>query len=326
LKKKKRKNKLSQTSIQYRSFTEILSIAEALSLIELIRLIHKINPTNESLGFDEVEKRYELKSSLQSLLINRFSESLTVVADSANPQLISLNFKHFSENGCHAIIADLDFEARSWVNTQLDYAKIKSSHRNQGKKNTKKLTDENNFSESQNCENINEIINNSKIITNICPVDEILKNGRRALEEFDYDTSERLFIKAFNLSNGQLAAATALFEFQVNYLAAYNRVIESVNDLAPASKKDPGIKLLIALAKARSGRVVEALGELGFVADEMAVEIYLKGADYYLSKGNIKKATGLYVYLTSFTGSKYKGEIIELGKKIKKLAAVKKVQ
>ncbi|MCP4116287.1 MAG: hypothetical protein GY737_12945 [Desulfobacteraceae bacterium] len=99
---------------------DILAGKTPVTALELIRLIHRINPTKENRGKRETRERYRIKARLQSLLIHEFKDSLRVVPDPGNHGLVSLQLKHFDENGCHALISELDDEAISWVRMEMD--------------------------------------------------------------------------------------------------------------------------------------------------------------------------------------------------------------
>ena len=62
----------------------VLSGKVNVSALELVRMIHRVNPTARDMSGHEAKKRYRLKSEFQSLLINRFGDSLEIQAD--NPE------------------------------------------------------------------------------------------------------------------------------------------------------------------------------------------------------------------------------------------------
>src|SRR5438552_665869 len=87
---------------------------------ELLRLIHAVNPTGRDLAKDEIARRYDIKARLQSLLVRHFSGDLDVVADATDPGVVSLRHRYLPSDGCHARVAALDEDARSWVQLQID--------------------------------------------------------------------------------------------------------------------------------------------------------------------------------------------------------------
>jgi hypothetical protein len=82
---------------------------------ELVRMIHRINPTKEGFGVKLTSDRYRLKTGLQSLLIRRFSEDLLVEQPDVNqPQLIGIRLRNFDEDACHAMIHELSISLSIW--------------------------------------------------------------------------------------------------------------------------------------------------------------------------------------------------------------------
>ena len=73
---------------------------------DLIRMIHRINPTKEGVEPRKAAPKYRLKARLQSLLIRRFGEGLSIEQPDVNrPQLIGIRLRNFDEDACHALIA-----------------------------------------------------------------------------------------------------------------------------------------------------------------------------------------------------------------------------
>ena len=118
---------------------DVLTGEISLSPLELIRMIHRVNPTSDGVRSAEAVERYQLKAKLQSLLIRLHRDGLRVEqTDPEQPQLIGLRLQHFAEDACHALIPELDEDARSWVQRQIDEgncdtvldssADIRSSH------------------------------------------------------------------------------------------------------------------------------------------------------------------------------------------------------
>src|SRR6185437_4130818 len=90
------------------------------SAVELLDLIHQVNPTGRELPARVAELRYRQKARLQSLLVRSFAGEITVVADPEREGTVSLLHRGHGRDACHAVIAELDEEARSWVQLQVD--------------------------------------------------------------------------------------------------------------------------------------------------------------------------------------------------------------
>lgn len=121
---RKRNKKKKQQVDPYLVLEERVSVTAH----ELIRLIHAVNPTSEYISSMESAERYKLKARLQSLLVRRFNEKLLVEQpDPENPKLVGFRLRHFDEDACHSLINELDEDARSWTQRQIDEARTASA-------------------------------------------------------------------------------------------------------------------------------------------------------------------------------------------------------
>jgi len=305
--KKKRKNK----RLQNKELEDILAGRVSVTALELIRLIRRVNPTNKDIAQREAEKRYGIKAQLQSLFINKFKNNLQVIPDPNDERLVSLKLKHFDENACHAVVSELDDPARSWVQMEMNLETIQDS-------------------EFQNSTSVpsgmEESKSTAKTINTQMPLkqevyssDELLVLGAKALEVYDYHACEDFLSRAFSISQGALPAAQALFEFLVDYLAAYERVIELWDSLAKESRKDSRVSAKLALALARSGRIEEALACLDLSRDPSAMEVYVLGCEYYISQNAPDESERLCKILSSSRDHPFASETRALFERIEQL-------
>lgn len=291
---------------------EVLSGKVAVTALELVRLIHKINPTDKNLSSKKVAQQYRLKALLQSLLINKFNDSLLVEQpDSNQPQLIGIRLKHFSEDACHTLLHELDPEAVSWVRSQIDEAadqpevncvgnrasKITST----GKKGTfaAALPE----AEAKPLESNREEKQKEEFSPN-----ELLKLGNQAFEEYDYEAAETFFYRAFIAAPNNLEIALNLFNFLVDSLAAYEKVVDYSATLPGRIKTNEPIRILRARALARCGEIDNALKCLGKTDHPDAAKVYLLGARHFLQKGDFERAAQHINLLQSFTDPELKLE------------------
>ncbi|MCB9525339.1 MAG: hypothetical protein H6702_18465 [Myxococcales bacterium] len=86
----------------------------------LLAAIHRENPTGRGLPEAEAARRYAEKARLQSALIRRFPEVLTVSVG-PDPAVVGLDLRAGADAG-HARLDALDPDARAWVRFQLDTA------------------------------------------------------------------------------------------------------------------------------------------------------------------------------------------------------------
>jgi len=227
----------------------VLSGRKTVTALELVRMIHRINPTGEKFSVGETRERYRIKADLQSLLVNKFKTSIEVVPDAEDENLVSLVLKHFDENGCHALVRELDFEARSWVQQEIDVQKAEDL---KVQKTASRAPRENKADTAASREPL-EISKNSDLSP-----DELLTLGAGALEDYDYDACEKFYSQAFKLSHGALPAAQALLEFFVDYLAAYEKAVGLRSSLSKECLNDSIITAKLALSLLRTGRVDDA--------------------------------------------------------------------
>jgi len=305
--KKKRKNK----RLRHKELEDILTDRVSVTALELIRLIRRINPTKKDIARRETEKRYRIKARLQSLFINKFKNDLQVIPDPNDERLVSLKLKYFDENACHAMVSELDDPARSWVQMEMNPETVQ-------------------YPEFQNStpvpSGMEDTKSPEKTINTQMPLkqevyssDELLVLGSKALEAYDYNACENFLFRAFSVSRGALPAAQALFEFLVDYLAAYERTIELWDSLTKESRKDSKVSAKLALALARSDRIEEALACLGLSREPDAMEVYVLGCEYYISQNAPDESERLCKILSSSRDHPFASETRALFERIEQL-------
>lgn len=305
--KKKRKNK----KLEDKKLEDILEGRVSVTALELIRLIRRINPTKKDIAQMETEKRYKIKAQLQSLFINKFKNDLQVIPDPNDERLVSLKLKYFDENACHAMVSELDDPARSWVQMEMNLETVqypefqKSTPVPSGMEDTKSPA--------------KTINTQMPLKQEVYSSDELLVLGAKALEAYDYNACEHFLFRAFSVSRGALPAAQALFEFLVDYLAAYERAIELWDSLAKESRKDSKVSAKLAMAMARSGRIEEALACLGLSRDPSAMEVYVLGCEYYISQNAPDESERLCKILSSSRDHPFASETRALFERIEQL-------
>ena len=87
---------------------------------DLIALIRDVNPTGRGLKGTEAARRYALKSRLQSILVVRFQDAIEIHTEPIEPGVVSLRHRPSGVDACHAVIAELEDEARSIVQRAVD--------------------------------------------------------------------------------------------------------------------------------------------------------------------------------------------------------------
>lgn len=210
---------------------------------DLFDLIHQVNPTHRGHPAEESQRRYALKRRLQSLLIRRFGERDVVVRKTADDGVVSLDHRSGLRDACHTVTAELELDARSWVQRQLDLAE--SSEAAAGDSPPAAAPEP----EADDRESVSGL----------------LLAGRKALEEYDYPRAEELLERAFAASRGSLApraataAAEALLDLRVEVLGMDAAALALAPSLSAGEKAAPRVRAALALAAARTGDAERAL-------------------------------------------------------------------
>jgi len=322
-KKKKQKN----------DYYDVLKEKTPVTVHELIKMIHRINPTGEDISEKKASQRYKIKAQLQSLLIRRFKERLIVEQpEPENPLLVGLRLRHFDEevsrtievsqtiideldeDACHAIINELDEDARSWTQRQIDEALTDNPF--ESTKTSKesiqyKSTGPVDYSPSKGIEE------KEKNLTK----DELIALGQNALAEYDYDACEKYYHSALKASPDDSAPTLFLLELYVDYLAAYEKALELSNTISIGEKKNDKVKVLLSLAAARSGRIELALEYIKHTSHPKTSEVYLLSVKHFIQKGDINRASHFLNELASFEQAELNLEMEQLAKNIQSLRA-----
>lgn len=236
---------------------DVLSGRERLDAVELMRLIHRVNPTNDGLPTAEAALRYREKASLQSLLVRHHGQSLVVA--STGEGVVSIRHAHFDVDGCHAVVGEFDEDARSLVQWHLDTgpsaqtpsAPAAPTRRpNPGDAGT-----------------------------------DLSTQGRRALEEYDYDEARSCFEAAWRAAGPSAAedALRDLLELLVDHLADYEAALSLP---VPAAVRDDSTRLLLGRAAVRLGRADHAEMHLRGIASSTAADTLAELAELHLAAGD----------------------------------------
>jgi len=307
-KRKKKRQKIDQD--------DVLKQNVAVTALELIKMIHRINPTGKKISSKQESERYKIKAQLQSLLIRRFHDGLRVTQpDPENPRLVALNLRHFDEDACHALVDELDEDARAWTQRQIDEALtdvIIESTESSGKSiHYHKPSSAAQYSQRSNEKEIEEDLSK----------DELINLGQNALTEYDYDACEAYYRRALKLSPDDLDPVLSLLELFVDHLAAYEKAMDLSNSISTSVKKNEKVKTLLALAAARCGRIDRALEYIKRAADPGVSEVYLISANHFMQQGDIDAASKLLSVLKSFEQAELEPEIEKLERNIQSLQA-----
>ena len=229
-----------------------------IGVAELFDLIHRVNPTGRKLPAAEETRRYALKARLQSLLIRRFGDRHVLVKPGEQDGIVSLSHRSGSRDACHAVLAELETDSRSWAQHQLD-VEASPDGDDQGPSAPGATWPSSSA---------------GPVMEDQATTDELLRRGRQALEDYDYEAAERHLWLALEQSGGGAAAARALLELLVGLLGMDRQALEIEPRLAAGAMADAGVRELLALAAARRGDAERALELAAGTAGPATAEVH----------------------------------------------------
>lgn len=286
---RKKIKKVSQQIDPY----DVLNSKIKLTAHELVQLIHEVNPTGKMLGNKQTSELYQLKSHLQSHLILQYPDSLTVEPESLeNFELIKINLKFYNENACHALLSELDDDARSWAQRAIDDAITQKSSQNNSQNSSQKQVSPEKESHQSKLQGSVFQDESSPAKQNLSE-SALIDAGHQALEHYDYATCEACFRQAFSQSKASLFATLSLFHFLIDQLASYSEVLELATKLSKKAAKNDEVKVLVALSRVHSQEIQQALAEIESISHPGTAEIYLLAAQYFVEKQDIQQAVQL---------------------------------
>jgi len=249
----------------------ILAGGRAPSAAELLELVHAVNPTGRTLPDRVVERRYALKSRLQSLLVRLYADELRVEPQ-ADPGVVALDHRFSGRDACHARVEDLDEDARALVRFRLD-TQDRPAARPAGRRAGR---DE--------------------------PADTLAR-GEAALAEWDFDRARECFEAALAESDGGAPAAVALAELLVDRLGLDADALALEPSLGAAAKAATAVRSRLALAAARSGDARGARRWLAGVRGTPAADALAALARLALSGDDVDGARGALEELREADGA-----------------------
>lgn len=297
-KKKKKKKRLFDPH-------DVLDGRVSVSALELIRLIHGVNPTRKEVDTHKASERYRLKARLQSLLIRRFSEGLRVEARTPeNPDLVGLRLSRFDEDACHALIRELDDDAASWVRRRIDEAAGDAGVSAEDPEEAPETTD------SRMGDGLPE--EKEPAAGEGLSVDACIRLGNIALDRYDYDACEGYFRSALKVSGGGTEAAVSVLELYVDHLGVYDKALAVSADFSSAALKDERVKLLLGLSSVHSGHFEAAIDYVDRLTQSRVTEVYLPAARYFIENGIETLAGKALSKLKIYANATQRAEVEEL--------------
>jgi hypothetical protein len=238
---------------------------------EVLDLIHRANPTGRDVGAREAELRYAQKARLQSLLVRRFQAELEVVPDPAHDGTVSLRHRGHGRDGCHAVVATLDDDARAWVQLQLDLGMhliVTPAVRPSGRAAPPPPPP-----------------------AEDATPEALVRRAEQEIAAYDYEGARHHLVLAVEASGGATAPALALLALLVEILGDDAGALEIEASLSPSALADAKVRGSLALAAARSGQEERAFA-LARGADEAQAAAVLGAlAAGALAGGDVGRAT-----------------------------------
>jgi hypothetical protein len=269
----KRKQKQRVTRDKSWQPEDVLAGKAVISARELAELIQRVNPTDRELARAEVARRYSYKNQLQSLLVRRFASEVEVSADREGVALLA--HRGSGRSACHAVLAELDEDARSWVQRRLDEAAAPEPAPAPAGAGARAPARMNGY---MNENDAGQTADNESLLDSALSAEELLARGHEAMAAYDYELARQAYERALARSDGDAAAAEALLGLLVEHLAAYPEAAALWPRLSHAAAADARIRTLAALAAAHVGEEARARELLRGVTREgdlaAAAEVY----------------------------------------------------
>ncbi len=236
---------------------------------DLLRVIHEVNPTGHELPAPVAKRRYALKAQLQNLLVRDYKNELMVEVVPDQEGVVGLRYRPQDRDACHAVVAELDDDARSWVRLTLDLAEVDVLEPS-GPAPASVVKRPSRSSDAASA--------------------DLLRAAQVALDEYDYDLARHHLTSAFELSDGDVAESLALLGFLVDSIAAYRDALACESTLGPKAIKDGEVRALLAFAAANEGTPEETRRLLLGAQGRRAADACLNLCRAALKTGDVENA------------------------------------
>jgi hypothetical protein len=237
---------------------------------ELFRLIHQNNPTDRGLSQGETETRYATKSKLQSRLLRDHFDKLRIVPEQQG-ELIAIDHRYGPGNACHALVSELDDDVRAKVRRFLD--------------------EEAQWSPDEEVllplQPLPTAVDGEPPAADLAGLTEaeLVREGKQALDSWDYDRAKAAFALA-TTSSGGLEAARCLLELLVNHLGLDEEALAFEGRLSPSVLGDQVVREMLAVAAARCRLVAKAAALMNGVRTAPSAEAAVILAEVSLQEGD----------------------------------------
>ncbi|MDP1825995.1 MAG: hypothetical protein Q8L48_22210 [Archangium sp.] len=193
---------------------------------DLVAAIHAVNPTTRDLRPEDERRAYALKSRLQSRLIVEFFDELSLEVVPGQPGVLSVRYRPQDRDACHAVLSELESEARSKVQFHLDTVESQRRVTGSGAPRPRRA---------------------------IAADSDAFQQGLRALDQFDLLRARECFETAVSQSDDE-APMLALLRV-LDDLASWQDALALSPSLS-SRQLTPSVRALLAVAAAQLGDAV----------------------------------------------------------------------
>ncbi len=239
---------MSKSKRNRANLDDILTGRIAATAGRLIELIHAINPKSP-----RDEAKYAQKSRLQSLLIEQHGDALLVELDHSSEEIIGLRHRYLGRDACHARISQLEPDAQVWVRKQIDRQHL------EGEEESSAAAHEPPAKPAD-------------------PLLELVEEGILAMERYDFEEAKACLEFAAVESKGEHLAP--YLELLVEHLGGFEEALDMQNRVPQSALQHDHVRVLLALAAARSGAPRLAQRLMQSSRDPRVVEVHAALAWY----------------------------------------------
>jgi hypothetical protein len=252
------------------SVSDVLSGRVRPTAEELVQLIHETNPTDRAMRPSNRQRLYDIKARLQSLLVRLYRDQI-LVEPTSDEGVVGLRL-HSGEDACHAIIATLDDDARSWVQFQLDTAGDEAT-------------------DPASTSRLRALRSSEATPADGGPttIEDFLRAARAARDAYDLELARELLSEAFEMEPSR-RAAEPLLELLVDHLALFDDALAVADELPVSVVESAPIRLLLGTAAARKGDTEDVGQWLDGLEGARAADVLLELARSMLAVGDASGA------------------------------------
>jgi len=250
----------------------LLGSPQVPSSLDIITLIKKVNPTKLTLSETDRERGYQLKSRLQSLLLEHYGDAFQLVPHPVSPNIILIKHRVLpSIDACHADLAALSSQAIARVETAAPLL----PGREEPKRNREKGPRE---------------AGHRTAGTALSPK-KALKKAQFLLEKYDYSAAEEVLAGLRAGGSEDLPVILRGAAILMHEIGAYGRCIDTLLSQSKTILKDREIRELLAVAYHRNGSLPEARAILDeLYPAELGLESLFAYADIAFKDANLPAA------------------------------------